>query len=115
MPNQTTRTGKPTPVVPGSHADREGLDGLEYVTGSTPEGTVSDRLDGAEDADGEPIATVAGPDVPSPEVDDDGETDAPALTLPDVDDQGRDGEPDQDWLGQPDTESARRAPRRTRG
>ena len=115
MPNHPNDVQAPAAVVPGSRADREGLDGLEFVTGVTPSGSVSERLEDDEADDVEAPAPMGWPDDPIPDVDDDGTSGDPEITIPDVDDQGRSGEPDQDWQGQPETESERRLPGRTRG
>ncbi len=119
-----------SPVQPGTHADREGLDGLQYVTGVVPDQSFDDFFRAEEDAaaraaedaagadegeDGEDASDPDGPGDPNLVLvadlglDLDGEFDAEEAGE-DVDAQGRAGSVDQDWQGQGAADGGRKRP-----
>ncbi|MDP2310042.1 MAG: hypothetical protein Q8P18_28750 [Pseudomonadota bacterium] len=97
-----------SPVVAGSHADAEGLDGFQYVTGEVPYTTQEEMLLDQErtqervedDRDLEAPEEVMASRVAFDERDD-------VNTLDDVDRQGRRGEEERDWSGDMFADSGR--------
>ncbi len=119
-----------SPVQPGSRADREGLDGLQYVTGEVPDQSFDDFFRAEEDAAGRAADEAAGADEgddgedaadgeesgdPDPflaaqlglDLEDDVDTETAGE---DVDAQGRAGDADQDWQGQSAVDGGRKRP-----
>ncbi len=107
-----TRTYIPgSPVEAGSHADAEGLDGLQYVTGDVPYQTQEEMLLDQErtdvrmedDRDQEAPEEVVADRVAFDERDD-------VNTNDDVDRQGRAGQEERDWSGNMYADSGRDRP-----
>jgi hypothetical protein len=100
-----------SPVEPGSLADEEGLDGLQYVTGQVPYQSQEELLLEAErteerqddDRDWEAPEEVVVDRVAFDERDDE-------IESPDLDRQGRRGDGDHDWQGQMQADSGRDRP-----
>ena len=100
-----------SPVRPGSHADEEGLDGLQYVTGEVPYQTQEEILLDQErtdertgdDRDWEAPEEVVADRVAFDERDD-------VNTISDVDRQGRRGQEERDWQGDMYADSGRNRP-----
>ncbi len=101
----------PSPVERGTRADAEGLDGLQYVTGTVPYRTQEERLLDeertevrAQDArDWEGLEEVGPHRIASDEQD-------PRGALEDVERQGRRGQGEQDWTGDMSADSGRDRP-----
>ncbi|MES2637989.1 MAG: hypothetical protein V4850_00845 [Myxococcota bacterium] len=97
-----------SPVEAGTHADAEGLDGLQYVTGEVPYTSQEEMLLDQErteeriedDRDLEAPEEVMTSRVALDERDD-------VNTLDDVDRQGRRGEEERDWSGDMYADSGR--------
>ena len=97
-----------SPVASGSHADDEGLDGLQYVTGEVPYQTQEEILLDQEgnderaedDRDWEAPEEVVAERVAFDERDD-------VNTIADVDRQGRRGQEERDWQGDMYADSGR--------
>jgi hypothetical protein len=97
-----------SPVEAGTHADAEGLDGLQYVTGEVPYTSQEEMLLDQErteeriedDRDLEAPEEVMTSRVAFDERDD-------VNTLDDVDRQGRRGEEERDWSGDMYADSGR--------
>jgi hypothetical protein len=100
-----------SPVDPGTLADEEGLDGLQYVTGEVPYQSQMERLlaednpdiQAADSRDWEPPEELQADPVASDERDD-------RVNDPDLDRQGRRGAGDVDWQGQMQADSGRHRP-----
>ncbi|MDP2313087.1 MAG: hypothetical protein Q8P41_09305 [Pseudomonadota bacterium] len=100
-----------SPVEAGSHADAEGLDGMQYITGEVPYQTQEEILLEQErtevheedDRDWEAPEEVVAERVAFDERDD-------VNIIPDVDRQGRRGEEERDWQGDPFADSGRDRP-----
>ena len=100
-----------SPVEAGTLADAEGLDGVQYVTGEVPYQTQEEMLLDQERTessekdhrDWEAPEEVVAERVAFDERDD-------VNIIPDVDRQGRRGEEERDWQGDPFADSGRDRP-----
>ena len=110
-PGVLVGSARPSPVERGSLADAEGLDGLQYVTGSVPYRNQEERLLDEERTDvrvqdrrdWEGLEEVVPDRIAADERD-------PRGALEDVERQGRRGQAEQDWAGSMYADSGRDRP-----